>query len=118
MTWPPSSARECPPPEYASFCLTLKEYQPSRQDDADANLNDNAGMLTFFARTCAQYNVGDKCITRMKKGTSHAVTVCRSHCNHDGCNSVAKMSSDYWQITFFAFFGSFFGKFGNFFGNF
>ena len=26
-------------------------------DDADANLDDNAGKLTFLARTCVQYNV-------------------------------------------------------------
>ena len=29
-------------------------------DDADANLDDNAGKLTFLARTCVQYNVKAK----------------------------------------------------------
>ena len=37
--------------------ISHHEQQSNITDDADANLDDNAGMLTFLARTCVQQNV-------------------------------------------------------------
>lgn len=82
----------------ANYCLTLKEYTPSRQDDADANLDDSAGKLIFLARTCVQENAGDSCSTGMKGDT--AVTVCRQHCRTDGCNQAVMCRIQPWLIIF------------------
>ncbi|XP_023327386.1 uncharacterized protein LOC111700635 [Eurytemora carolleeae] len=73
----------------AEFCLVLKEYEPNRQDDSDANQEnkenqennenqENAGKLMFLARTCVQEDLGTSCNPGFKG--SRGVTVCRKHC--------------------------------------
>ena len=56
---------------------SLKEYNPSLTDDADAARDETAGSLHFLARTCVGENVGDTCSTGNKSSTGKIVTVCR-----------------------------------------
>ena len=74
-TLSPPSPTPCP--QSASYCLILKEYNPSLSDDADAAMADSAGSLHFLARTCVGENVGDTCSTGNKSSTGKIVTVCR-----------------------------------------
>ena len=71
----PPSPSSCP--SSASYCLILKEYNPSLTDDADAARDETAGSLHFLARTCVGENVGDTCSTGNKSSTGKIVTVCR-----------------------------------------
>merc|ERR1712098_580565 len=79
----PSSHLECEPGD--AFCMVIKEYIPSLQDDSDANSGDTAGQMVKLERMCSKTDSSPECT--VSRGSGVARVQCRSYCNTTGCNT-------------------------------